>query len=82
MFGMESGKKKKSKIAEYSFDLEEDLKDPGKFRAMKEQVSERINQLKSLLRQGEDKKSFDEIQTLLHGFLAVQKVIERTKRKI
>ena len=81
MFGMESGKKKK-KVADYSFDLEEDLKDPGKLRATKEQVEEKINQLKGMLRQGEDKKSFDQIQTLLHGFLAIQKVIQRVNRKM
>jgi hypothetical protein len=81
MFGMESGKKKK-KIAEYSFDLEEDLKDPGKLRAMKEQVEERVNQLKAMLRQGDDKNKFDQIQTLLHGYLAIQKIIQRANRKM
>jgi hypothetical protein len=81
MFGMESGKKKK-KMAEYSFDLEQDLKDPGKLRATKEKVEERINQLKVVLRQGDDKQIFDQAQTLLHGYLAVQKVIQRVNRKI
>lgn len=81
MFGMESDKKKK-KVTDYSFDLEQDLKDPGKLRAMKEQVEERITQLKSMLRGGEDKKVFDEAQTLLHGYLAVQKVIQRVNRKM
>lgn len=80
MFGKEGGKKK-SKIADYQFDLELDLKDPGKSRALKEQVEERIQQLKTLLRQGEDKKSFDQTQTLLHGYLAVQKVVQRAARK-
>ena len=81
MFGMGSDKKKKPG-ADYSFDLEEDLKDPGKLRAMKERVEERITQLKTMLRQGEDKKVFDETQTLLHGYLAVQKVIQRVNRKM
>jgi hypothetical protein len=81
MFGMDSGKKRKKK-AEVSFDLEQDLKDPGKLRATKEQVDERINQLKGMLRQGEDKSSFDQIQTLLHGYLAVQRVIQRVNRKM
>lgn len=80
MFGMESTKKKK-KGAEFSFDLENDLKDPGKLRAFKEKVEARIQQLKILLRQGEDKKTFDQVQTLLHGYLAVQKVIQRINRK-
>lgn len=81
MFGMGSDKKKK-KVAEVTFDLEQDLKDPGKLRAMKEQVEERIAQLKGMLRQGEDKKSFDQTQTLLHGYLALQKVIQRVNRKM
>jgi hypothetical protein len=80
MFGMDSGKKKQ--VAGYSFDLEQDLKDPGKLRAMKEKIEERINQLKGQLRLGEDKKSFDQVQTLLHGYLAVQKVIQRVNRKM
>lgn len=80
MFGMDSGKK--TKKVDYSFDLEEDLKDPGKLRATKEQVEERIHQLKNMLRQGEDKNSFDQIQTLLHGYLAVQRVIQRVNRKM
>lgn len=81
MFGMQSDKKKGT-VADYSFDLEQDLKDPGKLRAMKERVEERITQLKTMLRQGEDKKVFDEAQTLLHGYLAVQKVIQRVNRKM
>lgn len=81
MFGMESDKKKK-KTADFSFDLEEDLKDPAKLRATKEQIETRISELKSLLRQGKDKKNFDQTQTLLHGYLALQKVIQRVNRKM
>lgn len=81
MFGMEGDKKKKN-LTDYSFDLENDLKDPGKLRAMKEQIEERVQSLKSLLRQGDDKKVFDQTQTLLHGFLAAQKVIQRVNRKM
>ncbi len=81
MFGMESGKKK-GKLPETQFDLEVDLKDPGKLRATKEQIEERITQLKTLLRQGKDKQTFDEAQTLLHGYLAAQKVIGRVNRKM
>lgn len=79
MFGMESGKKKK--VADYSFDLENDLKDLGKLKALKEHIEEKIRQLKNMLRQGEDKKVFDQTQTLLHGYLAVQKVIQRVNQK-
>lgn len=81
MFGMESGEKK-SKVADYFFDLELDLKDPGKLRAMKEQVEERVAQLKTMLRQGEEKKDFEQTQTLLQGYLSLQKVIQRVNRKM
>jgi len=80
MFGMESGKKKK--MTEFTFDLEADLKDPGKLRAIKEQVEARIAQLKSILRSGGDQKEFDQVQALLHGYLAVQKVMQRVNRKL
>lgn len=73
---------KKKKPTDYTFDLENDLKDPGKSRAIKEQVSERVQQLKGMLRQGEDKKAFDQTQTLLHGYLAIQKVLQRANRKM
>lgn len=80
MFGMESGKKKK--MTEFTFDLEADLRDPGKLRAIKEQVEARIAQLKSILRSGGDQKEFDQVQALLHGYLAVQKVMQRVNRKL
>lgn len=83
MFGMKGGKEKdQNKVGDYQFELEKDLKDPGKLKAMKEQIEERVNQLKGILRQGEDKKVFDQTQTLLHGYLAVQKVIQRVNRKM
>ncbi|MEZ5315313.1 MAG: DUF5398 family protein [Chlamydiales bacterium] len=78
---MESDKKKIQSV-DYSFDLEEELKDVGKLRALKEQIEERISQLKILLRKGENKKKFDQSQTLLHGYLALQKVVQRVNRKV
>ena len=80
MFGMESGKQKK--VTDFLFDLETDIKDPGKLRAMKEQIEARIAQLKGMLRSGAEQKDFDKVQTLLHGYLAVQKVMQRVNRKI
>lgn len=80
MFGMESGSKK-APVETFEFDLEADLKDPGKLKATKEQVEERIQQLKTELRKGEDKEAFDKAQTLLHGYLAIQKVLGRVGNK-
>jgi hypothetical protein len=80
MFGMEQEKRRKGRD-QYSFDLENELKEPGKLRAYKEHIQEQMNQLKSMLRKGEDKKSFDRMQVLLQGYLACQKVLQRTEKK-
>lgn len=76
MFGMDKNKKKKGPaIAE--FDLEQQLKDPKEIRQMQARIDGRVQQLKASLRAGTDKKGFDDVQTLLHGYLASQKVIGR-----
>lgn len=72
--------KKTPKPTAVEFDLEKDIKDPVKLKASKEIVTKRIAMLKGALRQGEDKKSFADAQALLHGYLAVQKVIQRAAR--
>lgn len=82
MFGMEKKfGKKKGKVEEWEFDLEQDLQNPTELKKIKTTTEERILQLKNLLRQGGDKQTFDNAQTLLHGYLAVQKIIQRTTRK-
>ncbi len=81
MFGL--GKEKKGPaFGEWEFDLEKELKDAGAMRKQKEEINQRTQELKTMLRQGEDQKSFDETQTLLHGYLAAQKVIGRIGRKL
>jgi hypothetical protein len=77
MFGPE---KKKKKVAEWSFDLEVELKDPAKLKKMKSDIDTSVQSLKGALRGGGDKKEFDDTQTLLHGYLAVQKIIQRMAR--
>lgn len=80
MFGMGNNKKEKKGVS-YFFDLEKDLTDPKQLRMMKQKLEERVLLLKNTLRQGEDKKHFDQTQTLLHGYLALQKVVQRVNRK-
>jgi len=75
------GKQKKGIIPEYQFDVENDFKDPTKRKARKEQIATRVQQLKGMLRQGDDKELFDKTQTLLHGNLALKKVLERSQAK-
>lgn len=77
MFELGKEKGKKAKIQEWNFDLENDLKTPEGMKKTKAQIEEAIATLKTLLRAGGDKKTFDDAQTLLHGYLAVQKVIAR-----
>jgi len=75
-------KQKKSAVEDWLFDIEIDFKEPTKRKALKEQIDTRVQQLKTLLRQGEDKTLFDKTQTLLHGYLAMQKVLERSQQKL
>ncbi len=82
MFGMDrKGKKKKGAVEDWEFDLEKQLANPAEVRKIKDQAEQRIQQLKNVLRQGENKQTFDNAQTLLHGYLAVQKIIQRVERK-
>jgi hypothetical protein len=76
----EMSKKPKKKAAEWNFDLENDLKDANNVKKLKTQIDDRISNLKNLLRSGGDKKTFDDAQTLLHGYLSVQKVLQRIGR--
>lgn len=74
MFGLGEEKKKGDS---WEFDLEKDMKNPQTARQWKETMNDRIQNLKTLMRKGEDKATFDEAQNLLHGYLAAQKVIQR-----
>lgn len=73
--------KKSKTIPQYTFDIENDLKDPSKKAAIYEQLESRIQQLKVLLRQGDDKAFFEKTQKLMHGYLARQRVLNRAEKK-
>lgn len=74
MFGRE---KKKQAVPEWEFDLEKQMSNVTEQRSFRLKTDERIQKLKSLLRQGTEKQAFDDAQTLLHGYLAAQKVLAR-----
>lgn len=78
MFGL--GKKDKENEGELSFDLENELKDVAALRKLQKQSDERVMTLKKLLREGDEKKEFDAMQTLLHGYLALNKVVQRVNK--
>jgi len=78
MFGLEK-QKKKTKLEEFVFDLEKELKIGKKHRELKKKVEERIQSIKELLRTGENKDEFDQYGVLLHGYTSLMKVIARFK---
>jgi hypothetical protein len=77
MYGLE----KKPK-APFEFDLEKDLKaDPNKTRQLLKAVDERIHEIKGLLREGTATENFDNFGVLLHGYAALQKVLNKVANK-
>ena len=78
MFGLENTKKKSE---EFLFDLELDLKVAQKRNALKKKVESRIQEVKTTLRGGIDKKEYDLLGVVLHGYVAVQKVFSRVPTK-
>lgn len=76
MFGLENQKKKKN-TEEFVFDLEKDLKASKKNKELKKKIEDRIQEIKEVLRSGENKGEFDRFGTLLHGYTSLLKVIGR-----
>ncbi len=76
MFGLEDQKKKKPR-EEFVFDLEKELKDPDRQKELKAKLEARVQQVKELLRAGEDKPDFHRLSLLLNGYLAALKVVGR-----
>ena len=77
MFGLEKNPK-----ANFEMDLEKDLKkDPAKARGMIKNVEEKIQEIKGLLREGSKGSDFDNLGTLLHGYSAMLKVLNKFTNK-
>lgn len=76
MFGLEDQKKKK-KSTEFVFELEKELNDKKKYKEIQERIEKRIQEIKSLLREGENKKEFERFGLILHGYTSLQKVMSR-----
>jgi len=76
MFGLENQKKKKV-VEEFVFDLEKELKVSKKQKELKDKVENRIQEIKEVLRSGENKEDFDKFGVLLHGYTSLLKVIAR-----
>jgi hypothetical protein len=78
MFGLDN------KNADLSFEIEKELKGPNhveKRMELKQLLNKRVEELKSLLREGEDKEEFEKTEILLHGYMSLLKVIEKIVKK-
>lgn len=79
MFGL--GDQQKKKGEEFVFELEKELTDPDKHKEIKEKVEKRIQEIKKILRDGENKKEFERFGLILHGYTSLLKVMSRIKPK-
>ena len=77
MYGLE-----KKPLKTFEFDLEKDLKkDPNKVQALLKTTEAKINEIKSQLREGRKGPDLDNLGVLLHGYTALQKVLNRLSNK-
>lgn len=80
MFGLE-GQKKKKKARGFEFELEKELLDATKHKEIKARIEDRIQVIKKLLRDGENKKEFERFGLILHGYTSLLKVFSRFNPK-
>lgn len=77
MYGLE----KKPKHV-FEFDLEKDLKkDPKKVKELLKSTETKIQEIKNQLREGAKGPELDQLGVLLHGYTALQKVLNRLATK-
>ncbi|NDD58768.1 MAG: needle chaperone SctE [Chlamydiae bacterium] len=77
MYGLEKKQK-----ALFEFDLEKDLKqDPSKKQKLVKEVEEKIHEIKNIIRQGASTEDFNNYGVLLHGYAALQKVVNKISSK-
>jgi len=81
MFGLEDHKKKKKRAGDFIFELENELIDRKKHREIKKKVEGRIQEIKKILRSGENKEEFDRYGKVLHGYTSLLKVMSRFRPK-
>ena len=77
MYGLE-----KKERPMFEFDLEKDLKkNPGKVRDIMKGVEGKIQEIKQVLRDDSKSAEADRLGTLLHGYIALQKVLNKLASK-
>ena len=77
MFGLGGEKGKK---ADLIFDLEQEVQDTAYHKQLIKIVEDRAQQIKGILRAGADKETYGSLGTLLHGYVALLKVIGRIRK--
>lgn len=83
MFNMKSTNAKEEEATGRAlFDLEKDMQDLQKAQEMQLDVQNKVQRITAVLREGLDKESFEQQQTLLAGYIALQKVLARMNRKM
>lgn len=77
MYGLE----KKGRTL-FEFDMEKELKEnPSKAKELLKLCEEKIQEIKTILRQGTSSSEYDQFGVLLHGYAALQKVLTRIANK-
>ena len=77
MYGLE-----KTPKAMFEFDLEQELKkDPSKIQQLVKTAESKIQEIKNQLREGSKGPDLDNLGILLHGYTALQKVLNRLANK-
>jgi len=79
MFGLEGGKKGK-KDEKFIFELERELSDPKKRADIKKRVEKRLQEIKDILREGENKVDFERFSLIMGGYSSILKVISRFEK--
>lgn len=78
MFGM--GDEKKDTM-EVSYELEEELKDPAKYKELEDKILGRIAECKKILNEGLDPDDVEPMVQMAHGYVSMLAVIQRFKEK-
>lgn len=76
MYGLE-----KKEPEQFAFDLEEEIKnDPDKGEKYIQIAEQGTEEIKKIMRSGQNEKDFDKLGRLLHGYKALRKVLNKVAK--
>lgn len=82
MFGMEEQSSNKSKqVANFNYELENEIKDPKKKKELEDRVSDTSRKLKAALQVGLEDDDYNNCTCMLQGYIALQKIIGNIKNR-